>query len=83
MSEWDVVGILVVLVGLFFTVGKPIITLNTSITILNEQLKETRADQARHEKNNTEAHRRIWEHNTAQDEQLAEHKMRLHDLDGK
>lgn len=83
MNEWDVVGALVILVGLFFTVGKPIITLNTSITILNERLRETREDQLKHEKYSAEEHKRIWDHNKEQDETLSEHAMRLHDLDGK
>ena len=33
--------------------------------------------------NNTESHRRLWEHNTEQDKVLQNHEQRLHDLDGK
>ena len=83
MSEWDVVTIIIAIVGLFFSVGKPIIKLNTNITKLNENLKATQNDQLKYEKDNHDAHKRIWDHNEKQDAVLEEHRMRLHDLDGK
>ena len=36
MTEWQVVGVIVVLLGLAATVIKPIVTLNASITRLTE-----------------------------------------------
>lgn len=83
MSEWDVVSVLVIVIGLFLTVGAPIIKLNTNITKLNENLKATQNDQLKYEKDNHDAHERIWDHNEKQDAVLEEHRMRLHDLDGK
>lgn len=83
MSEWTVVTVIAAIVGLFFTIGKPIITLNTNITVLNESIKNIKLQSERNETDNTEAHRRIWKKNEEQDRQLAEHEMRLHDLDGK
>lgn len=83
MSEWGVFGVIVAIVGLFFTVGKPIITLNTNITVLNESIKNIKLQSEKHEQDNTESHRRLWKKNDEQDKQLAEHAMRLHDLDGK
>lgn len=83
MSEWDVVSVLVIVIGLFLTVGAPIIKLNTNITKLNENLKATQNDQIKYEKDNHDAHKRIWDHNEKQDAVLEEHRMRLHDLDGK
>nr|DAH61388.1 MAG TPA: hypothetical protein [Caudoviricetes sp.] len=44
MNEWTVVSALVVLVGLFMTVGKPVITLNTSITHLQDAIDSLRED---------------------------------------
>ena len=35
MNEWSVVGVLVVLVGLFLSVGAPVIRLNSTITKLS------------------------------------------------
>lgn len=83
MSEWTVVTVIAAIVGLFFTIGKPIINLNTNITVLNESIKNLRVQSDKLERDNTEAHRRIWTHNDEQDKQLAEHELRLHDLDGK
>lgn len=42
--EWTVVTALVVLVGLFVTVGKPIIVLNNSITHLQDAIDNLRED---------------------------------------
>lgn len=83
MSEWTVVTVLIAIVGLFITVGKPIINLNTNITVLNESIKNIKLQSEKNEHDNTEAHRRIWKKNDEQDRQLAEHELRLHDLDGK
>lgn len=44
MDEWTVVSVLVVLVGLFMTVGKPIITLNSSLTRLQDAIDALRED---------------------------------------
>lgn len=83
MSEWSVVAVIVTLVGLFVTIGKPIINLNTSIVKLNENLKEMRTDHNNLKTENTAAHKRLWDHNNEQDAEIENHKMRLHDLDGK
>lgn len=44
MNEWTVVSALVVLVGLFMTVGKPVITLNSSLTRLQDAIEALRED---------------------------------------
>lgn len=83
MSEWDIVSVIVVIVGLFFTVGKPIISLNTNITALNESLKAEKERLEKFEQNSEKEHEELWLHNSEQDKMLMEHKIRLHDLDGK
>lgn len=42
--EWTVVTVIIALVGLFMTVGKPIITLNSSTTRLQDAILELRED---------------------------------------
>lgn len=42
--EWTVVTVIIALVGLFMTVGKPILTLNGSITHLQDAIDELRED---------------------------------------
>lgn len=83
MNEWTVIGVLVTIVGLFFTVGKPIINLNTNITILNEGIKAINKRQDKFEDDSKTEHNDIWKHEDEQDKAIAEHAMRLHDLDGK
>ena len=45
MSEWTVVTVIVALVGLFLTIGKPIITLNSNIVKLNLTVEALNARQ--------------------------------------
>lgn len=42
--EWTIVTVIIALVGLFMTVGKPVITLNSSITRLQDAINELRED---------------------------------------
>ena len=44
MTEWGVVGVIIAVVGLFFTVGKPVINLNTSITKLTVTVDRLQKD---------------------------------------
>lgn len=83
MNEWTVVTVIIAIVGLFFTIGKPIINLNTNITTLNEGIKNLNERQDRFETISEKEHNELWEHEDEQDKILEEHKMRLHDLDGK
>lgn len=83
MSEWTVVTVIVALVGLFFTVGKPIINLNTNITILNENVRQQNERLNKFEEESSKEHDDIWKHEDEQDKALQDHAMRLHDLDGK
>lgn len=80
MNEWGVVSVLIVLIGLFTTVGKPLMSLNKSIVTLNlnvEGLKNELVDQkselVRQREHAHESHGRLWDHNTEQDKKLGEH----------
>lgn len=81
--EWTVVTVIIAIVGLFFTIGKPILTLNTNITILNEGIKSLNKRQDKFEQDSSKEHDEIWEHENEQDDRLTAHELRLHDLDGK
>ncbi|MCH1941571.1 hypothetical protein [Holdemania massiliensis] len=85
MTEWGVVGVIIAVVGLFFTVGKPVINLNTSITKLTVTVDRLQKDyddlkkQAHSEVNdlavkNSDSHRRIHE-------KLDDHEQRITDLE--
>ena len=83
MNEWSIFEVIATIAGFFFTVGKPIIKLNTNLTTLNENVKQYNERLDKFEKSSGKEHDELWEHEREQDEILAEHKMRLHDLDGK
>lgn len=83
MTEWGVVGVIIALVGLFFTVTKPIIELNKTITRMESKLESVSEAQETYESSNTKNHSRIWDKISEQDKLLDNHAIRLHDLDGK
>lgn len=88
--EWTVVTVIVALVGLFLTLGKPIINLNSNIVKLNATLEshgekiKNNEDELKEQKLHAhESHQRLWAHNNKQDEQLSDHEQRIHDLEHK
>ncbi len=83
MNEWGVVLALAVLVGLFVSVGKPIVSLISSITKLNLSVDTLNVNLENLGRENAKEHQKLWEKNILQDEILREHGQRLHDLDGK
>lgn len=83
MTDWDVAKDIIILLGLIVTVTGPLLKLNTSITQLKTLLDNVVKQVQDNDKNNTESHRRLWQHNDTQDATLQQHERRLHDLDGK
>ena len=83
MDEWVIFKDIVVIVGLVITVTTPLLKLNTSITELKTLLESVMKKVETLDNNNTESHRRLWEHNTEQDKVLQNHEQRLHDLEDK
>ena len=60
--EWTVVGVIVALVGLFVTVGAPIIRLNGNIARSNVILDRLEKELAAQKMDAKESHRRLWKH---------------------
>ena len=83
MDEWGVVGVLVVVAGLFLSVGAPVIRLNSTLTKLSTLVEGLRDRQAQQEQNNSDSHRRIWKHNEEQDAVLNDHETRITILERK
>ena len=84
MDEWTVVLVLISLVGLFMTVGKPIISLNNNITLLradiqqnSKEIEEQKSELQKQREYAKESHRRIWDHNDEQDKILGDHETRI------
>lgn len=59
--SWTVILALGTILGLFFTVGKPIINLNSTITELITRLKRMESDLDKFKTHNHEAHKKIHE----------------------
>lgn len=59
--SWAVVIALGTIVGLFFTVGKPIINLNSTITELITRLKRMERDLDEFKAHNHDAHKKLHE----------------------
>lgn len=81
MTEWGVVGVIVVLVGLFTAVCVPLIKStkeNTRImTELNLSVTNLREDISELSTNNKEAHKRLWTHQAEQDKIINDHETRI------
>lgn len=81
MNTNEMIGLIIVslgsIVGLAFTVAKPILDVTKTMTTLNESIKNLTDKFAVFEISNLEAHKRIWSHNEEQDEQLQDHEFRI------
>lgn len=75
--EWQVFLVLAEVVGLAVLVGKPVLALNKTITEFNTELRHMTQRVDRLEENKREAHERLWEHNSRQDAELADHESRI------
>lgn len=81
MTEWGVVGVIVVLVGLFTAICIPLIKATnksteamTRLTVSVENLA-SKIDTI--DKDNTVEHDRLWAHNDMQDGKIEDHEKRI------
>lgn len=83
MTEWGVVGVIIALVGFLATIIKPLTNLTKSITELTVVVKQLQKDLQEQKNASHESHKRLWEHNTKQDNRLDNHEQRLTVLETK
>ena len=81
--QWEVVTVIIALVGLLATVTKPIMTLTRTITKLNDTCQSLEERMEKFENHNHDSHVKIWAHNDKQDEQLTNHENRISLLEEK
>ena len=79
--EWQVVGVIVVLIGLAGSIVGPIVKLNSSITRLTVTMDRLVKDVDSLKENSHDAHQRLWEKNAEQDKALADHETRITTLE--
>ena len=77
MTEWGVVGVLVVLLGLGVTVVKPLLELNSSIVRLTARLDQLTGSLSDISDRNAKSHDRLWKRNEEQDAVLDDHERRI------
>ena len=78
---WEIFLGIVALIGFIITVMTPIIKLNTSITKLNIALEALQTSMNKIDNDNTESHRRIWNHNDSQDALIDDHEKRISNIE--
>lgn len=83
MTEWEVFGVIVALIGFVIAIGTPILKLNTSITKLIARIGALDENIDELTERNRKSHERIWEHNDKQDEKLNNHETRIAILEKK
>lgn len=78
-----VITALVTIIGLFLTVGTPILKLNTNITKLTVTMEGLDDKLKQMDEDNHDSHKRIWAKNDQQDLALHDHETRITILEGK
>ena len=79
--EWQVVGVIVVQVGLAGSIIGPVIKLNSSITRLTVTMERLVKDVDVIKENSHDAHQRLWEKNDEQDKIINDHETRITSLE--
>ena len=75
--EWQVVTVIIALVGLVTAIAAPLIRLNNSITKLTVMLDQALERLTKQEENSHISHKRIWDKNEEQDKRLNDHEKRI------
>ena len=76
MTEWNIVEVIAALIGLFLTVGLPIVKLISSITRLTLTVESIQHNIDSVTSRNADSHRRMWN-------KLDEHGKMIGDQDGR
>ena len=82
MTEWQVVGVLIALVGFVAAIVTPIIKLNTSIVKLSILVDGLGNKLSAMETANSVSHDRIWNKLEEHGEELVDHDKRIIKLEG-
>ena len=77
MNEWTVVTVLIAIIGLFFTVGKPVIKLNTSIVTLNARLERMETESEKECTRNEESHKDMRKEIAENEHAINDHERRI------
>ena len=80
---WEIFLGIVALVGFMITVISPLMKLSKTMTELNVNMQNLNQAMNTLTSNNTESHRRIWEHNEEQASKIENHEKRITKIETK
>ena len=80
---WEIFLGIVALVGFIISVATPLMKLSKTRTELNINMQNLNKAMNVLTTNNTESHRRIWQHNEEQDEKIENHEKRITKIETK
>ena len=80
---WEIFLGIVALVGFIISVATPLMKLSKTMTELNINMQNLNKAMNVLTANNTESHRRIWQHNEEQDEKIENHEKRITKIETK
>ena len=80
---WEIFLGIVALVGFVITLATPLMKLSKTMTELNVNMQNLNKAMNVLTANNTESHRRIWQHNEEQDEKIENHEKRITKIETK
>lgn len=83
MNEWKVFLVLGEIIGLFLLVGKPILTLNATMSVLANTLNALKADYDKQKEAFSAEHKDFNEHLGDHDTKLENHEVRISLLEKK
>lgn len=78
---WEIFLGIAALLSFVIAVSGPLLKLNTSITKLNASVDTLKEAIDKIDKDNENSHKRIWEHNEAQDKLIADNIRRLDNIE--
>lgn len=83
MNEWQVVGVIIALIGLVGAIVAPLLRLNGSITKLTITVDQLVKDMDEQHRRSHDAHEKLWDHQNEQDSKLVNHEIRITKLENK
>ena len=81
MQQWDVVGVIAVLVGLFSAAVAPMLRLTQAISRLSVTVEQLEKSMEQLSRNNQTAHTRLWDSSREQCDKINDHESRIRVLE--
>lgn len=81
MMTWEIFLGIGALISFIIAVTGPILKLNTSITKLNDSVDVLKEALEKMDEDNSNSHKRLWDHNNEQDDRLDEHERKINNIE--